>query len=372
MSNRPAPVIFLMGPTAAGKTELAVRLAEQLPLDIVSVDSAMVYRGLDIGTAKPGSATLVRAPHRLIDILDPTETYSAARFCTDARQAIEQIQAAGRIPLLTGGTMLYFRALEQGLNRLPVADPVLRARLAADLERLGSATLHARLAQVDAISAARIHPNDPQRIQRALEVHALTGEPLSTHFSRPRTEIFPYRIVKLAVAPAQRTVLHERIQHRFELMLNRGFIEEVEQLLSRRDLDLSKPALRAVGYRQVGQYLAGQLDYASMRERGIIATRQYAKRQLTWLRKEAAGYWLDSGSGTHLRRCYGICGRISCNPLFCPYYTHVSVGTAMPAVALCWNLTVTGYSFNNLTPNNKEKLHGKRPLLTRAILECTA
>ena len=302
MSNRLAPVVFLMGPTAAGKTELAVSLAERLPLEIISVDSAMIYRGLDIGTAKPDAATLARAPHRLIDILDPAEAYSAARFCADARRAIEQIHARGRIPLLTGGTMLYFRALALGLNRLPAADPAVRVRLAADLKRLGSVALHARLALVDAVSAARIHPNDPQRIQRALEVHALTGEPLSTHLSRPRMEIFPYRIVRVVLVPAQRTILHERIQQRFELMLNRGFIEEVERLRARPDLDLSKPALRAVGYRQVWQHLAGELDYASMRERGIIATRQYAKRQLTWLRKEIAGFWLDSGSGESFAR----------------------------------------------------------------------
>lgn len=300
MGDRRAPVVFLMGPTAAGKTDLAVALAQRLPLAIVSVDSAMVYRSLDIGTAKPDAAVLSRAPHRLIDILDPAESYSVARFCADARREISQIHASGQIPLLTGGTMLYFHALARGLSALPAADPATRTRLQDELERFGSAALHQRLARIDPVAAARIHPNDPQRIQRALEVFHLTGEPLSTHFARPLEEIFPYRLVTLIVAPSQRSILYERIERRFRLMLERGLIEEVRRLRARPDLNIDKPALRAVGYRQVWQHLMGELDYTSMRERGIIATRQYAKRQLTWLRREAAANWLDSGSGDAL------------------------------------------------------------------------
>lgn len=294
MTDRRLPVVFLMGPTAAGKTELAVALVERLPLAIISVDSAMVYRGLDIGTAKPDAATRARAPHRLIDIRDPAEVYSAAQFRCDAEREIAAIHASGRIPLLVGGTMLYFRALAQGLSRLPAADPVLRAQLAADRARAGSAALHARLARVDPVAAARIHPNDPQRLQRALEVFLLTGRPLSEHFARERVEDLPYRIVKLMVMPAERQRLHARIERRFHLMLARGLIDEVQRLRARSDLDSAKPALRAVGYRQVWQHLAGEFDYASLCERGIIATRQYAKRQLTWLRAETGGCWLDS------------------------------------------------------------------------------
>ena len=289
------PVVCLMGPTASGKTDLAIHLVERLPLDIISVDSVMVYRGMDIGSAKPDPETLARAPHRLIDIRDPADAYSAAQFRDDALREMAAITAAGRIPLLVGGTMLYFRALLTGLSILPSADAEIRARLEAEAEVEGWDSLHRRLAEVDTEAAARIHPHDPQRIQRALEVYELTGIPLSKlqqqkHVDQP----LPYRIVKLAVAPSDRTVLHQRIAMRFEQMLDQGLIEEVEGLRKRGDLHLDLPALRAVGYRQVWEFLDGDIDYTEMKERGIIATRQLAKRQFTWLRAERALTILES------------------------------------------------------------------------------
>jgi tRNA dimethylallyltransferase len=291
VDSRP-PVLFLMGPTASGKTALAVELARRLPFEIISVDSAQVYRGLDIGTAKPDRATRRSAPHRLIDIRDPSEPYSAGEFRTDALCEIAAIQAAGRIPLLVGGTLLYFRALERGLAELPSADPVLRARLAAEFTELGSPALHARLARLDPAAAARIHAHDRQRIQRALEVHELTGRSLTELCALPRNEILSFRTIKLIVSPAERQVLHERIEQRFHAMLQQGFIAEVECLRARDELDLDRPALRAVGYRQVWAYLEGSLDKTAMIERGIAATRQFAKRQLTWLRSEKEAVWL--------------------------------------------------------------------------------
>ncbi len=289
------PVLFLMGPTASGKTALAVALTQRLPFEIVSVDSALVYRGMDIGTAKPDADTLRLAPHRLVDILDPAEAYSAGRFRADALAEIAAIQADGRFPLLVGGTMLYFRALERGLAELPVADPTVRARLVEEMVERGSAAVHGRLARCDPAAAARIHPHDAQRIQRALEVYELTGCPLTELCARPCDETLPFQVVKLILAPADRRVLHDRIQYRFQLMLEQGFIAEVERLRARRDLDLTKPSMRAVGYRQVWEYLDGLLDRVEMVERAIAATRQFAKRQLTWLRADAAATWLDSG-----------------------------------------------------------------------------
>jgi tRNA dimethylallyltransferase len=288
------PVLFLMGPTASGKTALAVELAQRLPFEIVSVDSALVYREMDIGTAKPDAETRRRAPHRLVDILDPAETYSAGQFRSDARREIADIQAAGHVPLLVGGTMLYFRALERGLANLPSADPAVRARLAVELAERGSVTLHARLARLDPVAAARIHPHDPQRIQRALEVFELTGRSLTELCTDQGDESLPFRIVKLIVIPTDRRVLRQRIDQRFRMMLERGFVAEVERLRARGDLDPDKPSMRAVGYRQVWAYLAGRLDYAMMVERGTVATRQFAKRQLTWLRSESEASWLDS------------------------------------------------------------------------------
>ncbi len=283
--------IFLMGPTASGKTDLAVELVRRLPVEIISVDSAMVYREMDIGTAKPEPEVLAEAPHRLIDILDPAEAYSAARFREDALRHMAEITAAGRIPLLVGGTMLYFRALEQGLAALPEADPELRARLEAEAAEQGWQVLHDRLAEVDPVSAARIHPNDPQRLQRALEVYELSGKPLSELWQRQQDEGLPYRPIKLAVAPDDRAELHERIALRFRLMLEQGLIEEVEALYRRGDLHPDLPSIRCVGYRQVWQYLAGELNREEMSEKGIIATRQLAKRQFTWLRSEENLRW---------------------------------------------------------------------------------
>ena len=294
------PVLFLMGPTASGKTALAVELVRRLPFEIISVDSAQVYREMDIGTAKPDAETRRIAPHRLVDILDPAEAYSAGQFRTDALREIAAIQAAGHIPLLVGGTMLYFRALERGLAELPTADPALRARLAAERAEQGGAALHARLARLDPAAAARIHPADSQRIQRALEVYELTGRPLTELCAVSRNESLPFRIVKWIVAPANRQVLHERIKQRFQLMLAQGFVAEVECLRRRGDLNPDAPSMRAVGYRQVWAYLDGRLDETAMVERGIIATRQYAKRQLTWLRAEAGAVWLDGDENRRL------------------------------------------------------------------------
>ncbi len=288
MSSLP-PAIFLMGPTAAGKTDLALGLVQHLPCDIISVDSALVYRGMDIGTAKPAVAQLAAVPHRLINILDPAESYSAAQFRQDALREMTQITQAGRIPLLVGGTMLYFRALQYGLSDLPAADDAVRARLEAELQHSGLASMHARLTQVDPRAAARIHPHDTQRIQRALEVYDVSGVSLSDLLDVPQSDmsrrsVFPYRAIKIAVLPEDRAELHRRIEARFNAMLTQGFIEEVERLHSRGDLHLGLPALRAVGYRQVWRYLEGEMSYDQMMERGIFATRQFAKRQLTWLR----------------------------------------------------------------------------------------
>jgi len=275
--------IFIMGPTAAGKTDLAVELVQRLPCDIISVDSAMVYRGLDIGAAKPDAETLARAPHRLINLLDPSEAYSVSRFCADARAEMDQIVAKGRIPLLVGGSMLYFRALEFGLSPLPNADPEVRAELNREIEQRGLAQLHQELAQIDPPAAERIHSNDSQRIQRALEVWRLSGKTL-TDLQQKKGEALPFRLLKWALSPPDRAVLHQRIAQRFELMLKHGFVDEVRGLKARPELNLDLPSMRSIGYRQVWQYLEGELDEAAMLERGIIATRQFAKRQLTWLR----------------------------------------------------------------------------------------
>ncbi len=289
------PLICVMGPTASGKTELAIGLVESLPMEIISVDSVMIYRDMNIGSAKPDAETLARAPHRLIDILDPAEAYSAARFRDDALAEMADISRHGRIPLLVGGTMLYFRALLGGLSPLPSADATVRARLEREAAERGWPAMHARLSEIDPDIAARIHPNDPQRIQRALEVFELSGIPMSElqRQGRAQTEL-PFRVTKLAVAPPERAILHRRIAQRFTEMLETGLIEEVEALRQRGDLDLSQPALRAVGYRQVWEYLEGRMDYNEMVERGIIATRQLAKRQMTWLRSEQGVLPLDS------------------------------------------------------------------------------
>jgi tRNA dimethylallyltransferase len=256
------------------------------------VDSALVYRGMDIGTAKPGPAVLARFPHRLIDICEPSEAYSAARFRADALAAMADITAAGRIPLLVGGTMLYFRALQQGLSALPEADPAVRVALNARLAAAGSAGLHRWLARVDPAAAARIHPNDPQRVQRALEVWLLTGRPMSAQWEAGERPALPYRVIRLVRAPRERAVLHRRIAERFDRMLAAGFADEVRGLRARGDLTADLPSMRAVGYRQMWAHLDGAYDQATMRERAIIATRQLAKRQYTWLRAEPDCHWL--------------------------------------------------------------------------------
>jgi len=292
------PVIFIMGPTASGKTDLAVELVRRFPCDIISVDSAMVYRGMDIGTAKPGPDILARAPHRLIDIIDPAVAYSAAQFRVDARREIAAIHAAGRIPLLVGGTMLYFHALQHGLSALPSADAGVRAAIDAEARERGWDALHQRLAEVDPAAATRIHPNDPQRIQRALEVYQLTGRPLTAFFTsqtaNPAVSAWPGTPIKLVMAPSDRTVMRRRIETRFNEMLERGLIREVEALYQRGDLNRELPSIRSVGYRQVWDYLSGELPYSAMIERAAIATRQLAKRQLTWLRREEEAQWFDS------------------------------------------------------------------------------
>lgn len=286
-------MICIMGPTASGKTDLAVYLKQHLPADIISVDSALVYRDMCIGTARPDAETLATAPHRLIDFLDPAEAYSAARFREDALREIAEIQAADRIPLLVGGTMLYFRALLHGLSELPAADPAIRQRLEAAAAEFGWDEMHQRLHAIDPEAAARIHPNDPQRISRALEVFEATGISMSDWYRQQKKADFPYSTIKIALLPSDRSKLHERIALRFRLMLEQGLVEEVEKLYARDDLDLNKPSIRAVGYRQVWEYLAGTWDHETMVEKGIIATRQLAKRQLTWLRSESDLYEFD-------------------------------------------------------------------------------
>jgi len=294
--NQYPPAIFLMGPTAAGKTALAFALHDRLPVEIISVDAAQVYRGLDIGTAKPSPAERARCPHRLIDIRDPAESYSAADFCVDALQAMQEITAAGRIPLLVGGTMFYFRALEQGLPQLPGADPDLRMRLQHEMDQLGQSALHARLAALDPARAARIHPNDPQRILRALEIIALTGRTASS-FGKQGESPLPYQVTKLSLYPEDRSWLHRRISERFHAMLDQGLLDEARTLFARHDLAPSLPSLRTVGYRQAGLYLSGEVNYDEMVNMGIAATRQLAKRQLTWLRADTSAQRLDC-SGT--------------------------------------------------------------------------
>ena len=281
-----------MGPTAAGKTPLAVSLAERFPLEIISVDSALVYRGMDIGTAKPDAATLARAPHHLLDIRDPTDAYSAAAFCDDARRLMADIVARGRVPLLVGGTMLYFRALLQGLDDLPRADPALRKKMEIDAATRGWPALHADLAQIDPATAARLAPNDSQRIGRALEIFQLSGTPMSALLDRASSAL-PYRVLQLALVPSDRAVLHRRIAARFDAMLAEGLLDEVKILRQTYLLNANLPAMRAVGYRQAWAYLDGEIDLGELREQGIAATRQLAKRQLTWLRSWPDAVTLD-------------------------------------------------------------------------------
>lgn len=289
-----------MGPTASGKSALAMELVRHLPCDIISVDSALVYRGMDIGTAKPTAEELALAPHRLIDIIDPLDAYSAADFRRDALREMADIVAKGRIPLLVGGTMLYYKALLEGLSPLPEADPGVRAQIELEAATQGWAALHAELCRIDPVAGARIHPNDPQRLSRALEVFRLTGKNL-TELTQLQGEPLPYRTMQFVIAPSDRAWLRERIALRFDTMLAQGFEREVTRLLQRGDLNPSLPSIRCVGYRQMWDYLTGVLSYDEMRYRGIVATCQLAKRQMTWLRGWSHPlHWLESTASDNL------------------------------------------------------------------------
>ncbi|MDY7538992.1 tRNA (adenosine(37)-N6)-dimethylallyltransferase MiaA [Undibacterium sp. 5I1] len=283
MNSRPK-VIAIMGPTASGKTAAALEIARHIPSEIISVDSALVFREMDIGTAKPSAAELASAPHHLINIIDPSEAYSVAQFLTDTKRLVEDIHARGKLPLLVGGTMMYFKALVNGLDDLPAANPAIRAELDAEAARDGTPALHTRLAALDPITAARLKPNDTQRIQRALEIIALTGQAMSSLLAlQPKSEM-PFDMLSLSLEPSDRAVLHQRIARRFDIMLEQGFLDEVRTLRQRGDLNPDMTSMRCVGYRQAWEHLDGIIDYPELRERGIIATRQLAKRQLTWLR----------------------------------------------------------------------------------------
>lgn len=293
MSQQLPLVLFLMGPTASGKTELAIRLRQQYPVEIISVDSALIYKGMDIGTAKPDAEELALAPHRLIDILDPAESYSAADFRRDALNEIAKIHSEGKIPLLVGGTMLYFKALLQGLSPLPAANPEIRAQIEKESQEKGWQALHNELKQIDPVSAERIHPNDPQRLSRALEVYRISGKSL-TELTETKGEPLPFRVKQFAVAPKDRALLHKRIELRFEKMIQAGFEDEVKALYAREDLHPDLPSIRCVGYRQMWEYLDGESTLDDAIFRGICATRQLAKRQITWLRSWDDLVWLDS------------------------------------------------------------------------------
>lgn len=288
------PAIFLMGPTASGKTDLAIRLRQTLPVEVISVDSALIYKGMDIGTAKPSAAELASAPHRLIDILDPSESYSVMNFREDALREMAEISAQGKIPLLVGGTMLYYKALLDGLSPLPSADPHIRAEIEDRAEKLGWQMLHSELLSIDPIAGQRINPNDSQRINRALEVFYISGKTL-TELTEQQGEAIPYRIMQFAIAPEDRTVLHQRIEQRFHKMIDLGFEQEVQRLFDRDDLNPDLPSIRCVGYRQMWEYLEGKTSLNEAIFKGICATRQLAKRQITWLRGwNSELTWLDS------------------------------------------------------------------------------
>ncbi|MBY7877381.1 tRNA (adenosine(37)-N6)-dimethylallyltransferase MiaA [Vibrio fluvialis] len=293
MSTQLPLALFLMGPTASGKTDLAIRLRQKFPVEIISVDSALIYKGMDIGTAKPDQDELALAPHRLIDILDPSEAYSAADFRRDALREMQAIVDQGKIPLLAGGTMLYYKALLEGLSPLPAADPEIRQQIEQEAQQLGWAALHEQLRQIDPISAERIHPNDPQRLSRALEVYRISGKTL-TELTQTKGEALPFRVKQFAIAPKERAELHRRIELRFEKMVEAGFEDEVKALYARKDLHPDLPSIRCVGYRQMWDYLDGNCTLDEAIFRGICATRQLAKRQITWLRSWDDLTWLDS------------------------------------------------------------------------------
>jgi len=311
MSARP-PAIALMGPTASGKTRLAIQLAQALDGEVISVDSALVYRGMDIGTAKPSLAEREGVAHHLIDLIDPAESFSTGEFRERALSLMQAITARGRLPILAGGTMLYFNALFNGLAELPSADAAVRRQIDAEAARVGWTALHAELARIDPEAAARIHPNDPQRIQRALEVYRLAGVSLSELCRRGQGEPPPFDIVRLVVAPSDREALHGLIRQRFLAMLERGLVEEVRALYARGDLHEGMPSIRAVGYRQVWAYLNGECDYPEMVERGVISTRQFAKRQYTWLRREVAASRFVSEDANALEKMLENIGLSQC------------------------------------------------------------
>ncbi len=296
------PVVFIMGPTASGKTDLAIKLVEQYPFEIISVDSALVYKDMDIGTAKPTAEELQQAPHRLIDFLDPAQSYSTAQFRKDALEAIAEIHQQNKIPLLVGGTMLYHRSLLYGISELPAADESIRARLDTQMRQKGKQYMHDRLAEIDPDSARKIHPNDPQRVQRALEVYQITGQTMSQLQQASQAQALPFENHKIVIAPSSRALLRERIALRFEQMIEQGFIEEVQQLWQRGDLDLSMPSMRSVGYRQVWEYLEGKMNREEMIERAITITRQFAKRQMTWLRREQDALWLATEDNNNVHQ----------------------------------------------------------------------
>ncbi|MDK1288900.1 tRNA (adenosine(37)-N6)-dimethylallyltransferase MiaA [Pseudoalteromonas umbrosa] len=299
MQNK--PVITLMGPTAAGKTALAIELCKHLDTEIISVDSALVYKGMDVGTAKPDADELAQAPHHLIDLIDPAESYSVADFRRDAIVLIDKLHSQGKVPVLVGGTMMYFKGLIEGLSPLPEASEVVRAKLEQEASEKGWPALHEELAQIDPEAAAKISENDSQRINRALEVYRITGKPMSLLQKQKQPEL-PYTFYQFAIAPNDRKILHERIEERFKIMLDQGFKNEVLTLYNRDDLHPDLPSIRCVGYRQMWEHLSGECDYDEMVFRGIAATRQLAKRQLTWLRSWPNVTWLETGEQENLQR----------------------------------------------------------------------
>lgn len=300
------PAIFVMGPTASGKTALALELADKLPVELISVDSALVYKGMDIGTAKPDAKTLEQYPHRLVDIKEPSQPYSAAEFQTDALAAMQEISDSGRIPLLVGGTMMYYKFLCEGAADLPPADETIREQILLEANELGWPEMHKKLQGIDVEAANKIKPNDSQRIQRALEVYKVSGQTLSEFQRNQPAYKLPYEILCLGIAPKERSLLHERIALRLEQMFAQGFIEEVEGLKQREDVHIELPAMRSVGYRQVWEYLDGHYSYEQMRDKALFATRQLAKRQLTWLRKWPNLHWLESTDKDILAKCLKI------------------------------------------------------------------
>ncbi|PMG75584.1 tRNA (adenosine(37)-N6)-dimethylallyltransferase MiaA [Vibrio breoganii] len=298
MNDKLPLAIFLMGPTASGKTELAIRLRQRFPIELISVDSALIYKGMDIGTAKPTAEEQAAAPHRLIDIIDPSESYSAADFRRDALQLMDEITAQGKIPMLVGGTMLYYKALLEGLSPLPAADPEIRVQIEQEATQKGWQALHDELKQIDPVSAERIHPNDPQRLSRALEVFRISGKSL-TELTQQKGEPIPYDVKQFAIAPQERSELHRRIELRYEKMVEAGFEDEVRALHQRTDLHPDLPSIRCVGYRQMWGYLEEEYSFDEAIFKGVCATRQLAKRQITWLRSWKDLTWLDSQNIDH-------------------------------------------------------------------------